>query len=159
MHPRSLNLESTGLSATSTNLLLPSQNTRGLVVSRSHAEVLNSLPSVLLSSQQDCSLSGRGSQRQLIQSQALSTGSFDSGSGRLGEPQSGDRKTLGEGEQTGVVSDGGNGNDGGFGSRGSGDLTSNSGKGERGSVGARHIQTAEDDGVEFGGSASGKEAV
>jgi len=73
----------------------------------SEAEVLNSLPGVLWSSQEKGVAAGWGPQSQLVQGDSLTTSGLDSCTGGGSEPESSDRK-LGDSEDTVVISDGAN---------------------------------------------------
>ena len=61
-----------------------------LVAVGAESEVLDSLSSVLGSTEKKGIRSGRGTQGQLIQSQSLTTGLLDSGSGSSRKTKSGD---------------------------------------------------------------------
>jgi hypothetical protein len=74
-------------------------------------EVLDSLSSVLGSSEEECVASSRSSQCQLIQSQSLSTSSEDARTSSCSEAKCGNAE-LGNSQKTVVVGDSANNNDG-----------------------------------------------
>jgi hypothetical protein len=108
-----------------------------------HAEVLDGLASILGTTEQEGVASSGGTESQLIQSQALTTGSKDAGAGGGGETESGngDLRDL---EEAVVVGDGTNDNDGLAGLVALGDLGLDARKGHRGLVNAGHKQAAQD---------------
>ena len=69
-----------------------------------HVEVLDGLPSVLGATKKDRVASFGRTERKLVQRQALSTSSHDSGTGSLGEAEGSDRE-LGELKHSVVVGD------------------------------------------------------
>lgn len=71
---------------------------------RSKAKVLNSLSSVLGSSEEERVASGRSSQSQLIQSQSLSTSSEDARTSSCSEAKCGNAE-LGNSQKTVVIGD------------------------------------------------------
>lgn len=112
----------------------------------SKAEVLNGLSGVLWSSEEKGVASGRSSEGQLIKSQDLTSSSNDAGTSRGGEAKGGDAE-LGDSQETVVIGDSANDNDGlvvGL----LGGVRNNSGDGDRGSVDAGHKKAAENDLVE-----------
>jgi len=78
-----------------------------LVFVGSHAEVLDSLTSVLWSSEQEGVASGWGTEGQLIQSQGFSSTGHDTSAGCGSESQSSDAE-LGNGQETVVIRDSAN---------------------------------------------------
>lgn len=120
---------------------------------RAEAKVFHSLSGVLGSPQQHgIGTSGR-SHCQLVQGQALSSGSQDPGPRGSGEPERCDGN-FGDGEETVVIGDGTDDDDGLAGALLGGLLggggANNAGNGHRGAVDLGHIKAAEDNGVEFG---------
>jgi hypothetical protein len=75
-----------------------------LVLMRSKAKVLDSLSSVLGSSEEECVASSRSSQCQLIQSQSLSTSSEDARTSSCSEAKCGNAE-LGNSQKTVVIGD------------------------------------------------------
>lgn len=117
-----------------------------LVLVWSHAEVLDGLSGVLWSSQKQGVAASWGSQGQLIQGQDLTSSSDDAGASSGGESESSDAE-LRNGQETVVIGDGANNNDGlvvGL----VGDVRSDPGNGDWRSVDARHKKSAEDNLVE-----------
>jgi len=88
-----------------------SQKIPYLVLVWSHAEVLDGLTSVLWSSEEKRVASRWGSQGQLIQSQGLSSGGKDARTSGSGEAES-SHAELGDGQETVVIGDGANDDDG-----------------------------------------------
>jgi len=96
--------------------------------------VLDGLPNVPLTPEENSVGTGRSSESESVESNSLTTGGGDSLSGRVGESESGDRE-LGALGQSLVVEDGTDGNDGLVtGWVGVLGLLDDSGEGERGSV-------------------------
>lgn len=111
-----------------------------------HAEVLNSLTSVLRSTEEEGVASGRSAESKLIQGEDLTTGGQDAGAGSGGEAEGGDAQ-LGDGQETVVVGDGADDDDGlvvGL----LGDVGDDPGERHGGPVDAGHEEAAEDDLVE-----------
>lgn len=108
-----------------------------------HAEMLEGLTSVLGATKQEGVASGRSTQSELIQRQALTTGSNDAGTGGGSEAQGSDRD-LGDLEETVIVGDGADDNDGLVGLVATGDLRLDAREGNGRSVDARHEQAAQD---------------
>ena len=110
-----LDLETTALSATATHLSLPvlvvAANVRLLVLVRAHAKVLDGFARVLGASDQDRVRSGGRTLCELVESQDLTTGGKDASACGLGETESRDGE-LGNFQQSVVISDGTNNNDG-----------------------------------------------
>ncbi len=104
-----------------------------LVLVGAHAEVLDGLTSVLGATEQEGVASGRSTQSQLVQSQALATGGDDASSGRGGEAQSSDRD-LGDLEKAVVVGDGADDDNDLVGLVAAGDLRLDARQRNRGSV-------------------------
>jgi len=115
---------------------------------RTEAEVLDSLTGVLGTTEEQSVGTGRGAQSKLVQSQGLTTGLLDAGTGGSGETQSSDRQ-LGDVQETVVVSDGTDDNDG-LALLGLGDVGSDARERDGGTVDARHKETAENSLVELG---------
>lgn len=82
---------------------------RLLMLVRTKAEVLNSLPSILGSPDEKGIASSRRPQCKLVKGQSLASGCLDPGASGGGESQSSDGK-FGDREETVVVSDGTNNN-------------------------------------------------
>ena len=96
--------------------------------------MLDGLPNVPLTPEENSVGTGRSSESEGVESNSLTTGGGDSLSGRVGESESGDRE-LGALGQSFVVEDGTDGNDGLVtGWVGVLGLLDDSGEGERGSV-------------------------
>jgi len=128
----------------------------------SHAEVLDSLSGVLWSSQQNNIATSWGSQGQLIESQAFTTGLLNPGSSCGCESECGDRE-LGDDLKSVVVCDGTDDCDGlalvGLLGGLSADFAVDAGDGHGWSIYSRHKQSLEDDLVEVGIGSSSKESV
>lgn len=137
--------------------------------------MLDGLPNVPLTPEENSVGTGRGSESESVESDSLTTGGGDSLSGRVGESESGDRE-LGALGQSLVVEDGTDGNDGLVtGWVGVLGLLDDSGEGERGSVDLQisvvslmvdcrgaylaHKESPEDDSVESGLGPSCEESV
>jgi len=150
-----LHLETLGPSSTTGLLELASLalDVWLLVLVGAHAEVLDSLSGVLWSSQQNNVAASWGSHGQLVESQALTAGLLDSGTGSRGESQSSDGQ-LGDDVHSVVVGDCADDCDGlalvgllgGWGA----DFAVNAGEGHGWAVDSRHEQSLEDDLVEVG---------
>jgi len=110
------------------------------------AKVLDGLSGVLGSSEEEGVASGRSTESQLIESQDFSTSSDDARTGSSSEAESRNAE-LGDGQETVVIGDGANNNDG-LVVRLLRGVRNDSGDRDRGSVDARHKQAAEDDLVE-----------
>lgn len=115
-----------------------------LVLVGAHAEVLECLTGVLGAAEQQGVASGRRTQSQLIQRQAL-TASGDDASASGGSEAQGSDRDLGDLEKAVVVGDGADDNDGLVGLVATGDLRLDARERNRGSVDARHKQAAQDD--------------
>lgn len=123
-----------------------------LVLVGTEAEVLEGLTGVLGATEEEGVGTGGLLQSQLVKGNGLAAGSSDAGTGGGGEAESGNGG-LGDGQETVVVSDGTNNNDG---------LLvvavlkvgRNAREGDGGAVDAGHEQAAEDDLVEGGISAA-----
>jgi hypothetical protein len=130
-----LDLETPGLSSSTSSLELPALagNVR-LSALEGSTEVLNGLPNVPLTPEENSVGTGRSSESEGVEGDGLTTSGGDSCSGSVGESESGDGK-LGDFGQSLVVENGTDGNDGlvtgGVGVLG---LLDDSGEGERGSV-------------------------
>lgn len=114
-----------------------------LVLVGAHAEVLEGLTSVLGAAEQEGVASGRRTQSQLIQRQALAASSDNTSTGGGSESQGSDRD-LGDLEETVVVGDGADNNDGLVGLVATGDLGLDARERNRRAVNARHKQAAQD---------------
>ena len=120
---------------------------------RPEPEMLHRLPRILRSPQQQ-RITPRGRpERQLIERQALPARLFDPRPRRGGEVQRRDGEVLGHREQTGIIGDGADDDDGLVGrghlfARAAGGEHGEAGEGERGPVRAGHEEPAEDDFVE-----------
>lgn len=145
-----LDLETSRSPSTSSSLELSTlrQDSWGLVLVRTEAEVSNSLSVRSWTSQDQSVLTLWSSQSQLVQSDSLTTSLQDGSSGTSSESQSGDG-SLRELQQSAVVGDGTNNNDGlvlvTLLLQGSGD----SGDRNRWSVDLRQEQRSQDDLVEL----------
>jgi len=164
MVAHALHLETLRPSATSSLLELPSLalDVWFLVLVRAKAEMLDRLTRVLRSTQQDNIASSRVSHGQLIDRQALSASLFDPGASCGCEAEGCDVQ-LWDREHAVVVCDGADDGDGLvgvglFGGLGR-DFSCDAGDGHGWAVDAGHEEAAEDDFVEVGVSATGKEAV
>jgi hypothetical protein len=101
-----LDLETPGLSSSSGSLELPAlAGNVWLSTLEGTTKVLDGLPNVPLSSEEDSVGSSRSSESEGVESNALSAGGGDSLSGRVGESESGDRELGNFGESL-VVEDG-----------------------------------------------------
>lgn len=126
------------------------------------AKVLDGLTGVLGSTEEDDVRSSRGTECELVESDALTAGLLNTGTGRCGESESSDAQ-LGNLEETVVVGDGGHDSTdlalislGGVGvGGGSNDLREGNGR----AVDAAHSQTANHGLVEFAVGTTGKECV
>jgi len=123
----------------------------------SEAEVLNSLSGVLGSSEKECVASSRSSKGQLIQSQSLTSGSNNAGTGSGSESESGYTE-LGDGQETVVIGNGAN-DDNGLVVGLLGGVRDDSRDGNGRSVDARHKKTAQDDLIEGRVGPAGQETV
>jgi hypothetical protein len=114
-----------------------------------HAEVLDGLTAVLGTTEQQGVATSGGTQSELIEGKSLTTGSENAGTGGGGESQSSDAQ-LGDREETVVVGDGTDNNDGltGLASLTSLGLAYNARQGDGRSVGTGHKKAAENDLVE-----------
>ena len=158
-----LDLEATGLSATTCPLELQSQcqyvfaqakqrtnlaalgdGVRLLVLVRAHAEVLDGLTSVPLAAKQDgVGTSGR-TERELVKGDGLTAGLEDARLGRLGEAEGSDGQ-LGDLEEADIVGDGANNNDGlGVTVGGVSSLLEDAGERQRGAVDLGEEEAVED---------------
>lgn len=146
-----LDLESSRVSSTSSSLELSTlgDDLRSLTLVRTETEVSDSLSGVSWASEEDGVLTLWSSQSQLVQSDSLTTSLDDSSLGTSSESQSGDGGLWGL-QQSDVVSDGTNDNDGLLSStlllQGSVD----SGNRHRWSVNLRQEQRLQDNLVETG---------
>jgi len=126
-------------------MIVTSYNWEGayLVLVGTHAEVLDGLTSILRTTEQEGVASSGGTESQLIQSQALTTGSKDASAGGGSETESGNGD-LGDLEEAVIVGDGADDNDGLAALVALGDLRLDARKGHRGFVDAGHKQAAQD---------------
>lgn len=115
---------------------------------RTEAEVLDSLTGVLGTTEDQGVASGGGTESKLVQGDGLTTGSEDAGTGGSGESQSSDSH-LGALEQTVVIGDGTDNNDGSLLSL-LVDVGDNAGQGDGRSVDLGRKQTSENNLVERG---------
>lgn len=161
-----LHLEAARLSATTGALELAALGANvGLgVLVGTHAEVLDALTGVLGATEEDGVAASGGTERELVKGEALTAGRKDASAGGLGEAEGGDRE-LGELEETVVVGDGTNNNDG-LGSLALlGDATTvlreidDARDRDRWAVDLGHEQATEDRLVEAGLRAASQEAV
>lgn len=126
--------------------IMPRKKKTYLVRVRTEAEVLNSLTSVLGTAEEEGVSTGRGAESKLIQGEDLAAGSQDASAGSGGEAEGSDAE-LGDGQETVVIGDGADDDDGlvvGL----LGHVGDDAGEGDRGPVDAGHKQAAEDDLVE-----------
>lgn len=136
-----------------------------LVLVGTETEVLDGLAGVLLATDEDGVGTSRGASSELVKGEALTTSSLDTSTGSVGESESSDRE-LGKLENSVVVSDGTNNNNGlgGLGGR-SGNTTLRLGQVDntrdrnRGLVDLGHVKSAENGLVESAVSSAGEEAV
>jgi hypothetical protein len=154
-----LDLEATRPSATTGLLELASLglDVGFLVLVGTHAKVPDGLTGVLGATEEECVAASGGTEGQLVESDGLTTSRDDAGAGGVGEPKGGNGH-LGDLEQTVVIGDSANDNDG-LAFLALGDLALDAGDGDRGSVDAGHEQPAEDDLVEGRVGSAGQEAV
>lgn len=124
-----------------------------LVGVRTEAEVLDGLTGVLGTAEEDGVGASGGAHGELIDGEALTTGGQDAGTGSCGETE-GRNGELGNAQETVVVSDGANNDDGLarllLGGVLVGDLTGDARDGHGWAVDLAHHQAAEDDSVELG---------
>lgn len=121
---------------------------------RPEPKMLHRLPRILRSPQQQCITPRRRPERQLIQRQALPARLLDASPRGGGEAERRDGELLRHLEQTGIVSDGADDDDGlvrrgeflGSAARGE---HCEAAEGDGGAVGAGHKEAAEDDFVEI----------
>lgn len=138
---------------------------RLLVFVRAETEVLDSLTCGLLTTDQDRVATGRSTGSELVQGEALTASSLDTGTGSVGETKSSNGK-LGKLENSVVIGDGSNNNNGlrSLGSR-SGNTTlrlgqvDDTGDRDRGLVDLGHVKASEDGLVESRVGSAGEEAV
>jgi len=159
-----LDLETPGPSAATSALELAALGLDvGLLVGvGTEAEVLDRLTGVLGSTEEDGVGTGGETGGNLVDGESLTTSLLDAGAGRGGEAHGSDGE-LGELEETVVIGDGANNDNGlalvvlrvGLVGGGSDDL----GEGDRGAVDLGHHKTAEDNLVEGRIGAAGKELV
>ena len=123
-----------------------------------HTEMLDSLPGVSLSSQQDGVCTLWCPQSQLIQSDDLATGLLDPLTGSLGDSQSGDAQ-LGDLQHSRIVRDSSYDDDGFVGIVLGGHLAADEADADGRTVDARLEETFEDDLVELGVGTTGEESV
>lgn len=128
-----------------------------LVRVRAETEVLNSLTGVLGATEEQGVGTGRGTQSKLVQGEGLTTGLLDTGTSGSGEAQ-GSNGQLGDVQETVVVGDGADDNDG-LALLGLGDVGSDARERDGGTVDARHEETAENSLVEVGLGTAWKEQV
>ena len=130
-----LDLETPRLPSSTSSLKLPALASDVWLTSlEGSTKVLDGLPNVPLTPEENSVGTGRSSESESVESNSLTTGGGDSLSGRVGESESGDRE-LGALGQSLVVEDGTDGNDGLVtGWVGVLGLLDDSGEGERGSV-------------------------
>jgi hypothetical protein len=123
--------------------------------------VLDGLTSVAGTTEEEGVGTGRLAESKLVESEALSSGLLDTGASSAGESEGGDRE-LGDFDETSVVGDGTDGDDGvlvGVGLVRLGNLTSNARDRKRGTVDLGLIQPPQDDLVEPRLSATSQESV
>lgn len=113
-----------------------------------HAEVLDSLTSILGATQDQSVAASGGAQSKLIQGDGLAAGLDDAGTGSGGESQSSDID-LGEGQETVVVGDGADDDDGALLTL-LVDVGDDAGQRDRRAVDLGHKQASENDLVEVG---------
>lgn len=112
-----------------------------------HAEVLEGLTGVLGSAEEEGVATGGGAEGELVEGDGLAAGSGDASAGGGGEAQGSDGQ-LGDGQETVVVSDGSDDDDGALVLLVQ--VADNAGDGDGRAVDARHEETAQDDLVEVG---------
>lgn len=123
--------------------------------------MLDGLTSVTGTTEEEGVGTGRLAESELIKSDALSSGLLDASTSGTGESEGGNRE-LGDLDETSIVGDGTDSDDGVLVSVslvGLGDLTSDAGDRKRGSVDLGLVQPAEDDLVEPRFSATSQESV
>lgn len=128
---------------------------------RTETEVLIDLSGVLGSSEKDGVAALGCSEGELVEGEALAAGSLDALAGGAGEAESGDAQLLLQVDQTDIVGDGADDDDGVLGRVGLavGNLTADPRNADGSSVGAALVQSAEDGLVEFAVGSSSEEAV
>jgi len=153
-----LDLETSGPSASTSLLELASLglDVWFLVLVWSEAEVLDSFSGILWASEENGVAASWRSESQLIQCQNLTSGSKNAGTGGSGEAES-SYANLGNGEETVVIGDSANDDNGSLLLLGG--LGSNSRDRDGGSVDAGHKKSAENDFVEGCFSSASQEAV
>jgi len=128
-----------------------------LVLVGAHAEVLEGLTAVLGSTEDHGVAAGRGAQSQLVEGDGLAASSGDAGTGGSGEPKGGNAD-LGEGQETVVIGDSADDDDGSLLSL-LVDVGRDARERDRRSVDLGHKQAAEHNLVEGSVGPAGQEAV
>ena len=151
-----LDLETTRRTLTTSTFELTAFRTdiRLLVLVRTETKVFGRFTSVLGTTDENSVGTSRSTESQLIQGQAFTTSLQDTSLGSLGEVKSSNRD-LGNFEETAVISNSTNNNN----SVVALGATNNARETDRGTVDTRHKETLQDDLVELGISATGKETV
>jgi len=154
-----LDLETLGSSATTSTLELAAlgSDVGLLVLVGTEAEVLESLASVLGATEKEGVGTGGLLKGELVEGDGLATGSLDASTGSGGEAE-GSNRDLGDGQETVVIGDGTDNNDGLL-LVAVLEVGGNARERDGGTVDAGHEQPAEHDLVEGRVSAAGKEAV
>lgn len=124
---------------------------------RTEAEVLHSLTGVLGAAEEEGVGTGGGTEGKLVQSEDLTTGLLNASASSGGDAQSSDRQ-LRDGQEAVVIGDGTDHNDGLALVR-LVDVRGNTGNRNRGTVDARHEETAENSLVEVGLRAACQESL
>lgn len=117
-----------------------------LVLVRAHAKVLDGLTGVLGTTENQSVAASGSTESKLIQGDGLAAGGDNAGTGRGSEAESGN-SDLGEGQQTVVVGDGANDNNGALLTL-LVDVGNNAGERDRRTVDLGHEETAENNLVE-----------
>jgi len=160
---RLVGLEASALSASTSLLELAAlgDNVGLLVGVGTSTKVLVDLSCVLWSSEEDGVATLWCSESELVEGEALSTGSFNTLTSGSGESECSDAQLLLEVDESDIVGDGSNENNGVLGGVGLAvrDLSADSADTDGSAVGSGHIQSLEDDLVELAVRSSGEESV
>jgi hypothetical protein len=119
-----------------------------LVLVGAESEVLDSLSAVLGSTEDQGVAASGSTESQLVEGDGLTTGSKNAGTGSGGEPKGGNGR-LGERQETVVIGDGADNDDGALLAL-LVDVGNNAGQRDRGAVDLGHEQSSEDHLVESG---------
>lgn len=156
-----LNLEGTRLPAATGTLELAAgrQDTRSLVLVGAETEVTDGLTSIAGTTEEEGVAASRSTASKLVDGDGLTTSLHDTGTGTLGETESGNGDLLRGLEETVVVGDGTDNNDGLASGARTGNGARDASNRDRGAVGLRKEKLPQDDLVELGIRTAGQEAV